>query len=781
LNRYATQTSTTLAGLLAAAALIAFPAAVHAAPSCAEGPQIEGNVYVGTPCDDTIRPSGDVEVVLGGGGDDVILSGPIAAAAPLPEGQYLGIGSQTFHGGPGDDIVFGGRGNDRLNGGAGNDRLFGGPGDDTLQGGPGDDRLSGGFGFDSLDGEEGNDTLRGDATIDQSIVDSGGSSDNDTLSYATGIAPGFFDSNGNPMVEDYPDFADEYPGFPAGRAERGVYIRLDEQTADGRVVADNGVAPDGGGVERINGSHFETVIGTAFSDFIVGSDRSETIYGGGGADVILGGGGADTLHGGSAGDHLAGDAGVDALAGDAGDDYCAEAAGASCERSDGDHGVVPRDMSMISVGTMGSGAGLGDSHLYLTGSESVDELTATYSTEGTVRFALKAGSFDPNASADGGCTLNGGEAVCPAAPPPDSLVLAGLGGDDALKALDFPSGTSIYVLGGAGDDALHGSDLTEDVLVDGTGSDESAALGGDDVVLNNQGTDTVSGGPGNDLFLSDSLCDGDTLNGGGARDNASWSKLIEPVAARLEIDGAGRPDTDGEPECPGDLDALLSIEDLEGTDHADFFYGGPGDAQLLGRNGADTYDGEGGDDRILANDGEFDLAIACGDDPGDIALVDFSPPAGSGDPIPSGCYEVIEQAEDDFRLPAGPPDPDPDPEPKPPINEPPSAPASPPSGSGQRPAPQAADRTPPRTGIAHRPPRRVFTARRFRRVVFRFRANEAGVRFRCKLDRDRFRPCGSRRVYRLRPGRHALRVFAIDRAGNRDRSPALFKFRVQRR
>jgi hypothetical protein len=67
-----------------------------------------------------------------------------------------------------------------------------------------------------------------------------------------------------------------------------------------------------------------------------------------------------------------------------------------------------------------------------------------------------------------------------------------------------------------------------------------------------------------------------------------------------------------------------------------------------------------------------------------------------------------------------------------------------------------------------------------RRVVFVFRSNER-ARFRCKLDRGRFRPCGSRRVYRLRPGRHALRVFAIDRAGNRDRSPALFKFRVQRR
>jgi len=193
LNRYATQTSTTLAGLLAVAALIAFPAAAHAAPTCEEGPQIDGNVYVGTPCDDTIRMPRAVTTARGEGGDDTI---------------------------------YGQRGNDRLFGGEGNDRLYGGIGDDQLRGGPGDDLLSGGFGADSvLDGEAGNDFVRGDATIDN-IQNSGGGTD--TLSYATGVTPGFFDRQGEPHF--YPDFS-EYEGFPQTRDGRGAYINLERERA----------------------------------------------------------------------------------------------------------------------------------------------------------------------------------------------------------------------------------------------------------------------------------------------------------------------------------------------------------------------------------------------------------------------------------------------------------------------------------------------------------------------------------------------------------------------
>jgi hypothetical protein len=62
---------------------------------------------------------------------------------------------------------------------------------------------------------------------------------------------------------------------------------------------------------------------------------------------------------------------------------------------------------------------------------------------------------------------------------------------------------------------------------------------------------------------------------------------------------------------------------------------------------------------------------------------------------------------------------------------------------------------------------------------FRFRSTEPGSKFRCRLDGKRFRSCGERiRLKGLRPGRHVLRVVAIDSSGNRDPSAAIARFRV---
>jgi hypothetical protein len=91
------------------------------------------------------------------------------------------------------------------------------------------------------------------------------------------------------------------------------------------------------------------------------------------------------------------------------------------------------------------------------------------------------------------------------------------------------------------------------------------------------------------------------------------------------------------------------------------------------------------------------------------------------------------------------------------------------------------DRRPPQTRVLHRPHRVVGSHRKWRHVSFRFASDEAGSRFRCKLDRGPYRPCRPPRRYNVRLGRHAFRVFAIDRAGNRDRTPVVFRFRVRAR
>jgi Ca2+-binding RTX toxin-like protein len=713
-----------------------------AAPTCAAGPTTVGDTTYGTPCADVIVAPPAVEAVEGGGGDDTILASPIAAAVPCAA-VCLGVGSQTFEGGPGNDVVYGERGNDTLRGGPGDDRLYGGIGDDLLEGGPGNDFLAGGFGADSIDGQEGDDYVRGDGTIDR-ISDTGGGTD--TLSYASGVTPGFGGG-----------IATGVANFPAGaNGERGVHLDLGATGLNG----DNGIAAEGGGFDEVEAGSFETVIGSPFPDFIVGGEAGETIYGGGGADVILGNGGADRLFGGADGDYLdGGSSGPNSIDGGPGNDDCVNpsaAAGASgCEGTSKE--VEPRNAGKVSVGLMTPGAP-GPSQLYLAGSSAGDSVTATYAP-GSVSFALAGSSFDTSATVPG-CTVFASSASC-AVGPLDSIVLAGMGGADSLTATGFPQETGVVLLGGEGADTLTGGEGSEDLLVDGLGGDADtlSALGRDDALLHNGGPDQLLGGDGNDLFLSVSICDGETLNGGEGRDNASWARLPgEGVNARIDAGLVGRFGAPGAPGCAGETpDSLVSIEDLEGSEAADALFGDGGPNQLLGHKGPDEYFAEAGEDLILANSADSDPVIDCGAD-FDSAVVDI-PTAEYADATPIECESSRQGAPEDFRTAAELP---------PPLSPPP-------------PPPPVVDRTAPRTRLLAHPPRRLGTTARHRRVVFRFASSESGSSFRCKLDRKPYRPCASPRIYNVALGAHSVRIFATDAAGNADPTPALFRFRVRQR
>jgi Ca2+-binding RTX toxin-like protein len=728
--------------LVAPAAGWAVTAALQPSPTCAAGPTTVGETTYGTPCDDVIVAPAGVEAVKGGAGDDTIVAGPIAAAVPCAS-VCLGVGSQTFEGGPGNDVVFGERGNDTLRGNGGDDRLYGGIGDDLIQGGPGNDLLAGGFGADSVDGQEGNDYVRGDGTIDH-IYDTGGGAD--TLSYASGVTPGFGAG-----------IATGVANFPPGKdAERGVHLELGATGLNG----DNGIAAEGGGFDEVERGAFETVIGTAFPDYIVGGEAGETIYGGGGADVLLGNGGEDHLFGGADGDYLdGGTAGPNSIDGGSANDNCLNpvtAAGAtSCEGAAKE--VTPREPGKVSVGLMTPGAA-GPSQLYLTGSTAADAVTATYAP-GSVSFALAGASFDTSALVPG-CTVAASSASCSFATL-DSVVLAGMGGADSLTANGFPQDTGVVVLGGEGADTLNGGDGSEDLLVDGLGSDKDtlSAFGRDDALLHNGGSDILSGGDGNDLFLSVSICDGETLDGGEGRDNASWARLPgEGVEARLDAGLVGRFDAAGDPGCNGETpDSMVGVEDLEGSEAADALFGDGGANQLLGHKGPDEYFAAAGEDSVLANSADSDPVINCGAD-SDTAVIDV-PTATYADATPIECELVRQGAPEDFRT----------------LTELPPPPLVPP------PPPPPVDRTPPQSRLIAHPAKLLRTSSRHRRVVFRFASSEPGSHFRCKLDRSPFRPCSSPRAYNVGLGRHTFRIFAIDAAGNADPTPALFRFRVRRR
>ncbi|MGH1370092.1 MAG: calcium-binding protein [Maritimibacter sp.] len=141
----------------------------------------------GTP---VLQTEGDVNVVDGGAGNDVITTGDEAAYA------FGGTGDDTLSAGEGAAALFGGAGNDTLagsaaqtylDGGEGDDTLQGGAGDevlrggahgaddadtqddDTIDGGAGDDRISGGFGADTLSGGDGDDVIDHHGRAEQEV------------------------------------------------------------------------------------------------------------------------------------------------------------------------------------------------------------------------------------------------------------------------------------------------------------------------------------------------------------------------------------------------------------------------------------------------------------------------------------------------------------------------------------------------------------------------------------------------------------------------------------
>lgn len=90
------------------------------------------------------------------------------------------------------------------------------------------------------------------------------------------------------------------------------------------------------------------------------------------------------------------------------------------------------------------------------------------------------------------------------------------------------------------------------------------------------------------------------------------------------------------------------------------------------------------------------------------------------------------------------------------------------------PAPVAVDTTPPKAKITKGPKAKS----KSRTAKFKFKSNEAGSKFRCKLDKGKFKNCRSPKTYKkLKPGKHVFKVRAIDKSGNVSK-PAKKKFTV---
>ncbi len=105
-----------------------------------------------------------------------------------------------------------------------------------------------------------------------------------------------------------------------------------------------------------------------------------------------------------------------------------------------------------------------------------------------------------------------------------------------------------------------------------------------------------------------------------------------------------------------------------------------------------------------------------------------------------------------------------------------------PTGPNPLPPPEEPGPPPkaPSTVFRQRPAKILRTDEETAKAVFRFDSNESGVIFLCKIDRAPYRRCGKRLVRRFGLGPHVLRVKARDADGNADRTPAVYRFRVER-
>jgi photosystem II stability/assembly factor-like uncharacterized protein len=89
---------------------------------------------------------------------------------------------------------------------------------------------------------------------------------------------------------------------------------------------------------------------------------------------------------------------------------------------------------------------------------------------------------------------------------------------------------------------------------------------------------------------------------------------------------------------------------------------------------------------------------------------------------------------------------------------------------------QPKDTTPPETSLLKKPKKRSAK----RKVKFVFVSSEAGSTFECKIDRvKRYSACRSPLKKKMRPGKHSFSVRAVDPAGNRDATPAIWSFKIK--
>ena len=321
--------------------------------------------------------------------------------------------------------------------------------------------------------------------------------------------------------------------------------------------------------------------GLGGNDKLEGGDDNDVLIGGTGSDWLYGGAGNDVLvdrDGGAYRDRLFGEAGDDVLVGDrysvlrggAGADVLVGLGGGTAFYSRSEDGVTVNLATGRGAGGDAEGDVLIDIHR-VVGSNEDDTLTGDeqdnyFIGKGGADVLDGGGGIDTAGyNAGGGVTVDLGVKVNDRGEPDENGWTIGKGGNaegDKLKNIENLDGHG-------GDDTLRG-DQNDNELYGG---------GGDDVLEGRGGADRLNGYRGNDT--------------------ASYAHSPGGVTVDLTLTGA-QPNTknDGTSNHDAAGDTLESIENLEGSEHADTLTGNGEANWLTGRGGNDTLKGGAGSDTL---------------------------------------------------------------------------------------------------------------------------------------------------------------------------------------
>jgi Ca2+-binding RTX toxin-like protein len=387
---------------------------------------------------------------------------------------------------------------------------------------------------------------------------------------------------------------------------------------DGDDVVTFGASDDGAAGEAGN----DLLDGGAGNDVLDGGDGADTLLGGDGSDLLMGGAGSDSLDGGAGDDVLDGGDGDDTLLGGIGNDTLSGGAGADeIDGGDGRNTVSYADSDAgvtvnLDLQTVSGGYATGDtisSIVHATGSDYDDTLTGDDDAN-----RLEGGAGDDS--------LYGGEGYDLLIGGKGDDVLYGQVGDDRLKGEEGDD----VLIGGDGADWLYGGDgfdtadyssSTSAIVVDlssgtGTGGDAEGDLFFDiEKIVATDGDDTLTGNDQDNEF--DGGAGADTISGGSGIDTVAYTNSSSGVTVSLQsVSGVGG-------DAQGDV--LSAIENLTGSDHADWLIGDGQANRLEGGAGDDRLTGDDGDDRLIGGAGADVLEGGDG-----IDTADYS---GSASPI----------------------------------------------------------------------------------------------------------------------------------------------------